>query len=76
MPVLDLPGLFSGSKASWHTMSSTNAVNYLSLRNRMANAFYSENDSWPTLTPKPHPTVLGRLMLAQFDTIEWCILIA
>lgn len=75
MPLLDLPGLFSGSKASWDVMSSTNAVSYLSLQSCMANAFFSGSGSWLILTPKLYPTVLGTLMLAQFGTIKWCILI-
>lgn len=55
-----LAGLSSGPEASWHAMSSTNAINYLSLQNHIATCeLYSGNDSWPILTPKPCQTVLG-----------------
>lgn len=61
--LLDLPGLFSGSKASWQAMPLTNAINYLSLQNHMTTCkLYSGNDSWPVISPKPFPAVLGRML--------------
>lgn len=61
--LLDLPGLFSGSKASWQAKPLANAINHLRLQNHMARCkLYSGNDSWPVISPKPSPAVLGRLL--------------
>lgn len=63
IPLLDLPGLFSGSEASWQGMPLANAINYLSLQNHMATCkLYSGKDPWPVISPKPCPAVLGRLL--------------
>lgn len=65
-PLLDLPELLSGSKASWQAMPLANAINYLNLQNHMATCkLYSGNHSWPVISPKPFLTVLGRLLAVK-----------